>query len=196
MCGFVGFVVPSESGRLDLETWSDCIRHRGPDQSGQATVMDFGIGTRRLSIQDLSDAGNQPMQSDRYILGFNGEIYNHHEIRARLLTEGQVEFMSNSDTETVLRAIERWGVVETLARLNGMYAISVWDKQACELSLARDPLGIKPIFYLRNDAGLYFGSEIKALIPMTDRKISREGVALYFYFGFVPAPFSLIVGFK
>lgn len=194
MCGFVGFVLSEETSRPDLEAWSDSIQHRGPDQSGTATHCSFGIGTRRLSILDLSSAGNQPMQTDRYILGFNGEIYNHRELRAELEASGGSGFQGHSDTETVLRAIQHWGIPTTLRRLNGMFALAIWDTVREELTLARDPLGIKPLYYLPSRHGIYFASEIKALIPFTSQQISCEALALYLYFGFVPAPYSLMKG--
>ena len=192
MCGFVGCLVAGDARLPDLDQWSTLIRHRGPDQSGSATERGFGIGTRRLSIQDLSPSGNQPMQSERYLLGFNGEIYNHLELRAELVAKGFDDFRSHSDTETILRAIECWGIQETLDRLNGMYALAIWDKAVEQLTLARDPLGIKPIYYLPREQSLYFSSELKALRPFTSGKVSQEGIGLYLYFGFVPAPYSLV----
>jgi asparagine synthase (glutamine-hydrolysing) len=192
MCGFVGFLCKDHNNDIDLDQWSEIIAHRGPDQFGNMSSGSFGIGTRRLSIQDLSAAGDQPMQSDRYVLGFNGEIYNHHELRDRLRAEGFSEFKSGSDTETLLQAFEHWGIPETLEALNGMYSIALWDKQSRELSLVRDPLGVKPVYYIELNGAVYFASEIKALLPFTGTRISRDGVALYLYFGFVPAPYSLI----
>jgi asparagine synthase (glutamine-hydrolysing) len=196
MCGFVGYLLSSDTGRPELDAWSERIRHRGPDQSGYTIQDNFGIGTRRLSIQDLSDAGSQPMRGERYILGFNGEIYNHRQLRDALHRDGVTLFNSHSDTETVLRAIEVWGIPATLEKLNGMYAIAIWDRQSGELSLIRDPLGIKPIFYIQRSEGLYFASESKALLPFSTSKVSKDGLALYLYFGFIPAPFSLIEGVK
>ena len=162
MCGFVGFVLTAEGPRPDLDAWSTCIQHRGPDQAGWATDRDFGVGTRRLSILDLTAAGDQPMQSARYLLAFNGEIYNHLELRVELRAAEVTTFESTSDTETILRAAEHWGVPETLARLNGMYALAIWDKRRQELTLARDPLGVKPLLYLPTQRGTYFGSELES----------------------------------
>jgi asparagine synthase (glutamine-hydrolysing) len=193
MCGFVGYVLHDNMMRPNLQNWSMTIRHRGPDQSGEATDGAFGIGTRRLSIVDLSAAGSQPMHGQRYILGYNGEVYNHQTLRTELEDAG-VQFSSRSDTETILRAIEHWGIAETLPRLNGMYALSIWDRRERELTLARDPLGIKPLYYLQSGAGLYFSSELKALRQFSSGRVSRDGAALYLFFGFVPAPFSLLEG--
>lgn len=196
MCGFVGYLLPEGASHPDLEAWSDGIRHRGPDQGGAAVDGRYGVGTRRLSIQDLSPAGSQPMRTDRYVLAFNGEIYNHLELRAELAASGARAFRGHSDTETILRAVEQWGIGQTLARLNGMFALAIWDRVEDELTLARDPLGVKPLYYLRAGGGLYFGSELKALAPFSSRNVSPEGLALYLYFGFVPAPYSLVEGVR
>lgn len=192
MCGLVGFLLPEGAPHPDLGAWSELIRHRGPDQGGTATERGFGIGTRRLSILDLSPAGSQPMQTAHYIVGFNGEIYNHLELRAELQASGVKGFTSHSDTETVLKAIEYWGIEEALNRLNGMFALAVWDRGRGALTLARDSLGIKPLYYLSTEQGVYFGSELKTLRSFAAGKIARDGLALYLYFGFVPAPYSLL----
>lgn len=193
MCGFVGYSLCAPQRGPDLLAWGTSIGHRGPDQAGSAHCGHFGLGTRRLSILDLSSLGDQPMEASRYLLGFNGEIYNHQELRAELRRSGYT-FRSGSDTETVLLGCEHWGVRGTLERLNGMFALAVWDKVADELTLARDPLGIKPLYFLPRDEGLYFASELKALRPYCNGEVSAEGTALYLFFGFVPAPYSLIRG--
>ena len=194
MCGFVGYLMPEHIERPDLDAWSSVIAHRGPDQAGTHREGPFGVGTRRLSIQDLSAAGDQPMSSDRYVLAYNGEIYNHHELRAQLTSYGVHDYRSESDTETVLQALEQWGIQATLEQLNGMYAMAIWDRQAQELSLVRDPLGIKPVYYCATSEAVYFGSEIKALLPYTSRRTNRNAVGVYLYFGFVPAPYTLVEG--
>lgn len=125
MCGFVGYILSDSAPRPDMGLWSERIRHRGPDQGGQKADGPFGIGTRRLAILDLSEAGSQPMCSERFILGFNGEIYNHLAIRAELEADRPITWRSHSDTETILYAVERWGVPAALARLNGMYALAI-----------------------------------------------------------------------
>ena len=201
MCGFVGYAQRSGSyalhdpgaGASKLLAWGQSIRHRGPDQAGAAHHPPFGLGTRRLSILDLSKLGNQPMESPRYILGFNGEIYNHLELR-RELTRSGYSFRSDSDTETVLWACEHWGIGGALEKLNGMFAIALWDKRDEVLTLARDPLGVKPLYFLPREDGLYFASELKALRPYARGWVSPEATALFFYFGFVPAPYSLLEG--
>jgi asparagine synthase (glutamine-hydrolysing) len=192
MCGFVGCISDENQDLNHLEQWSELIRHRGPDQSGAMRFGRFGLGTRRLSIQDLSEAGNQPMERDRYILGFNGEIYNHLDIRSDLAASGHSEFVSYSDTETIIAGLETWGVDRTISRLNGMYALAIWDKQTSELSLARDPFGIKPIYFIEREDAIYFASEIKALLPYSRRKMSASGLGLFYYFGFTPAPYTLL----
>lgn len=203
MCGFVGHAqepnsyagkdYDRENGERMLLAWSQSIRHRGPDQAGTAQHPPFSLGTRRLSIMDLSELGNQPMESPRYILGFNGEIYNHLEVRRELKRLGYT-FASNSDTETVLWACEHWGVSGALERLNGIFAVALWDKHEQALTLARDPLGVKPLYFLPRADGLYFASELKALRPYASGWVSPEAIALFFYFGFVPAPYCLLEG--
>jgi asparagine synthase (glutamine-hydrolysing) len=194
MCGFVGYLLPDGTPHPDVAAWGGVIDHRGPDQAGHAVDNGFGIATRRLSIQDLSEAGSQPMRTERYLVGFNGEIYNHLDLRRELQAEFALGFVSHSDTETILRGIECWGIHETLRRLNGMYALAIWDTYTRELVLARDPLGIKPICYVQRGGELYFASEAKALRRYTSGQVSRDGLALFLYFGFVPAPFSLLEG--
>jgi asparagine synthase (glutamine-hydrolysing) len=195
MCGFVGYLLAYPGAAPDLDAWSELIRHRGPDQHGAFQDWPFGVGTRRLSIQDLSAAGNQPMRSTRFALAFNGEIYNHMALRARLNRDFDIQFHGRSDTETILHALEAWGAKVTLERLNGMFALAIWDRQRRELILARDPLGVKPLYYLdKAGAGFYFASELTALRPFVSRWISPEALGLYFYLGFVPAPYCLLEG--
>ena len=202
MCGFVGYLLtPAQLApglAPDLGTWSDLIAHRGPDQSGTGTSGPFGVSTCRLSILDLSEAGAQPMQTGRYLMGYNGEVYNHQDIRAELAGEGvgPGHFRGNSDTETILMAIEHWGIGPALERLNGIYALAVWDRQENELTLARDPMGVKPLYVMQDERGVHFGSELKALKPLAGAKLDRESLALYFYFGFVPSPYTLIRGVR
>lgn len=198
MCGFVGYVQSASGLRPDLQTWSDLIHHRGPDQGGCAQQGEFGVGTRRLSILDLSPSGNQPMRGERFVLAFNGEIYNHWDLRGALAREGvrQDAFDGTSDTETVLRAVEHWGVEPTLARLNGIYALALWDTLDQELTLARDPMGVKPLYLQHRDKGVFFASELKALRPYAEGRLDREALALYFVFGFVPSPFTLVQGIR
>jgi asparagine synthase (glutamine-hydrolysing) len=190
MCGFVGYLIPNPQARPDLKAWSEIIAHRGPDSFGAFSDEAFGVGFRRLAIVDLSEQGSQPMQGLRYALAFNGEIYNHAQLRREL----PGPWRGHSDSETLLRAIETWGIGPALERLNGMYALALWDRQERALTLARDPLGVKPLFYLKKGENLFFASEIKALLPHANKHLSREALALYTMLGFVPAPFCLVEG--
>ncbi len=196
MCGFVGYWMAVPGSPPDLSAWSDVIYHRGPDQGGQAVDGPFGVGTRRLSIQDLSPSGFQPMRGERFILAFNGEIYNHWELRRALEQEGigADAYAGTSDTETVLRAVEHWGILPALGRLNGIFALALWDTREQVLTLARDSMGVKPLYVHQHDGGLHFASELKALRPFASGTLNREALALYFVFGFVPSPLTLLSG--
>ncbi|MBA3593207.1 MAG: asparagine synthase (glutamine-hydrolyzing) [Polaromonas sp.] len=186
MCGIFGFV---GSGPFAVERSSDAldvglsrIRHRGPDGTGKWTSANgqVGFGHVRLSIIDLQ-MGAQPMHSDdgRYTIIYNGEIYNYIELRQEL---GEGEFRTQSDTEVVLRAFQRWGS-DCLNRLRGMFAIAIWDAVEQKLFLARDRFGIKPLYWVKTSDGLYFASEIKALLPFLEHRLVNER-ALSDYFSF------------
>jgi len=198
MCGFAGLFVdpsspPTESiGRL-AERMAGTLVHRGPDDRGAWSDDDAGIalGFRRLSILDLSPAGHQPMRSasGRFTLVFNGEVYNESELRLELRREG-FSFRGHSDTEVLLAAFERWGVRGALERFVGMFALALWDARRRELILARDRLGIKPLFVYAEDGLVTFASELKALLagPSFDRSVSREALQAYLRHLYVPAP--------
>jgi asparagine synthase (glutamine-hydrolysing) len=180
------------------------LAHRGPDDEGVWVDSDAGIGLghRRLSIVDLSPAGHQPMDSPsgRYVITFNGEIYNHEELRAELLAEGhQIRWRGHSDTETLLAGFDAWGIKATLERACGMFAFGLWDKQDRALTLARDRLGEKPLYYGRQggaESPFLFASELKALTahPKFEREIDREALGLLVRYINVPAPFSIYRG--
>lgn len=159
--------------------------------------MGIAFGFRRLAIQDPSPAGNQPMTSasGRYVIVFNGEIYNYVELRTELEQSGAT-FRGRSDTEVALAAIERWGFTQALARFVGMFAIALWDRQARALTLARDRFGIKPLFIGVGDASISFGSELKALVagPDFDRSIDVAAVASFLRHLYVPAPHTIYRG--
>lgn len=200
MCGIVGlWRAPSPSGDLMMEIarMRDTLAHRGPDASGfwVDAARGLALGHRRLSIVDLSPEGAQPMRSacGRYVLVFNGEIYNHLDLRRRLVAQG-VEFRGHSDTEVFLAACSRWGLVETLKNCNGMFALGLWDSQEHTLSLARDRLGKKPLYFGQMDGRLIFGSELKSLHAMGawDAGIDEVAAAEYFRFGFVPGERSIL----
>jgi asparagine synthase (glutamine-hydrolysing) len=180
------------------------LTHRGPDDEGVWVDAEAGIGLghRRLSIVDLSLAGHQPMisASGRYVITFNGEIYNHAELRAELLGQGhEVAWRGHSDTETLLAGFDAWGIKATLQRASGMFAFGVWDKQDRTLTLARDRLGEKPLYYGRQGgpkSPFLFASELKALTqhPKFQPEIDREALGLLVRYINVPAPFSIYRG--
>jgi asparagine synthase (glutamine-hydrolysing) len=203
MCGFAGLLT-TEAGPLGglemvVTRMALAIQHRGPDDAGAwADDKDgIGLGHRRLSILDLSAAGHQPMHSPsgRYVLAFNGEIYNHLALRADLqVTLGPAPtWRGHSDTETLLAGFAAWGVAATLQRAVGMFAIALWDKAERRVTLARDRLGEKPLFYGWVRGAFVFGSELKALraYPGFDNPISRDALALYLQHCAVPAPYSI-----
>ena len=181
---------------------ANAIAHRGPDDSGVWIDDAAGIclAHRRLSIIDLSPAGHQPMHSfsGRFVLSFNGEIYNHLEIRAELEAAGvDIAWRGHSDTETLLAAFEHWGLEATLSRAVGMFAIAIWDRNERRLTLARDRFGEKPLYYGWLGAGVdrafVFGSELKAFRahPGFVNPVSRDALALYLQHCVVPAPYSI-----
>ncbi len=169
------------------------IVHRGPDDQGCWTEPAAGVafGFRRLAIIDLSPQGHQPMRSvsGRYTLVFNGEIYNYPQIRDVLKAEGS-NFRGHSDTEVICAAFERWGIKDSVKKFNGMFAIAVWDAKQQRLSLVRDRLGIKPLFYYSRPGTLTFGSELKALVagPEFDGTLDEDALAAYLRYLYVPAP--------
>ena len=207
MCGFAGLLtasaLPAESLRQHAARMAATLVHRGPDDAGDwaDAAGHAAFGFRRLSILDLSAAGHQPMmsRSGRYAMVFNGEIYNFRELRARLDGEGAQSWRGHSDSEVILEAIERWGWDATLAALNGMFAIALWDARDRMLRLARDRLGEKPLYYGWTQAGEFvFGSELKALLahPALARDIDRDALALYLHHACVPAPWSILSGVR
>lgn len=211
MCGLTGFWqangVREDDARALVLEMARAIAHRGPDDHGAWVDGAAGIalGHRRLSIVDLSAAGHQPMTSNggRYVIAFNGEIYNHLAIRRDLEARvGEIAWRGHSDTETLLAAVEAWGFVETLRRTIGMFAIALWDREEQTLSLARDRLGEKPLYYGWQGKGerrtLVFGSELKALRahPVFDAPVNREALTLYMRTGYIPAPWSIHSGIQ
>jgi asparagine synthase (glutamine-hydrolysing) len=180
------------------------LTHRGPDDRGawtdQLSDHSVALGFRRLSILDLSEAGHQPMisHSGRYVIVFNGEIYNFADIRKELLGRGSTGFRGHSDTEILLEAIEAWGFEAALQRLNGMFAMAVWDRHEQCLLLARDRIGEKPLYYGWCGETFLFGSELKAIKahPSFNAPVDRGAIALLMRFGCVPAPYSIYSGFR
>lgn len=173
---------------------TELMRRRGPDDVGLWTdERHVALGFRRLAILDLSPAGHQPMETPcgRHVLVFNGEVYNFRELRAELETSGH-RFRSTSDTEVVLAALATWGE-DALARFNGMFALAWYDRRERCLRLARDPLGIKPLYYLEGPQGVVFGSQYDQVIrhPFCTRKLRRECLGLYLRLGYIPPPDAL-----
>lgn len=203
MCGLVGFVgcagIRSQAALAALVgRMTARLFHRGPDDKGVWVDARCGIalGHRRLSIIDLSSHGAQPMvsHSGRYLLAYNGEIYNHMELRAELDGAGPgVPWRGHSDTETALAAIDRWGLHAALPRFNGMFALALWDREERRLHLARDRFGKKPLYYALEAGHFLFGSELKALTPHPafSREIDRGALRAYMRFNYVPAPFTI-----
>ena len=186
MCGIVGQLNFDNTpvSPVILKKMTDVIKHRGPDGEGHWIDENVGLGHRRLSIIDLSPAGHQPMISAdyRYVLTYNGEIYNFRELRTELEAKGYW-FRSQSDSEVVLSALAEWGS-EALLKFNGMFALAFWDRKEKKLLLARDRYGIKPLYYFQNDKKLVFGSEQKAILeqPSFDRVINKKALLEYFTF--------------
>jgi asparagine synthase (glutamine-hydrolysing) len=175
---------------------AQALSHRGPDDAGvwQDPSCGLALGFRRLSILDLSASGHQPMVSanGRFVIAFNGEIYNFSELRRALDAEHKIAWRGHSDTEVLLEAIAHWGVLASLQKLNGMFALALWDTRQRELWLARDRMGEKPLYYGRQGSALLFGSELKALKthPAWLGEIDGDALGHYFRHGYVPGPRS------
>jgi asparagine synthase (glutamine-hydrolysing) len=202
MCGLVGLVdFTTRFSALEQQAicraMSDTLAHRGPDDHGVWSDPDAGValGHRRLSILDLSALGHQPMTSasGRYVLTYNGELYNFEALRRQLQ---DYTYRGHSDTEVILAAVERWGLGGALPRFDGMFAIGLWDRERRELHLARDRFGEKPLYYGTADGALVFASELKALrkFPNFRPQVNRGSVAQLLRYGYVPAPHSIYLG--
>ena len=206
MCGIAGFAGPP-GGHLRgvAACMLDTIAHRGPDDSGifEEARLGIALGHRRLSILDLSAAGKQPMSSadGRWVIVFNGEIYNHLALRRELETSStrdRVDWRGHSDTETLLSCVEHWGIESSLKRAVGMFAVALWDRQDRTLILARDRVGEKPLYYGLQGETLLFGSELKALRahPAWRAEIDRDALALYMRHNAVPSPWTIFRGIR
>jgi len=177
------------------------LSHRGPDSSGVWIDEGSGVGLAhtRLAIIDLSDAGHQPMESanGRYVISFNGEIYNYKDLRSELAGQ-PISFRGSSDTEVLVEGISAWGLETTLRTARGMFALAVWDRGQRVLSLARDRLGEKPIYYGWAGHSFLFGSELKALHchPAFSPSIDEDAIALYLRYGYIPGPYSAFRGVR
>ncbi len=203
MCGIAGFLlsgVASPRGEIEARLWGMLapLRHRGPDDEGVWTDGRAGLAHARLSIIDLSPAAHQPMASaggDVWIT-YNGEIYNFEEIRRDLMALGY-PFRSRSDTEAIVNGWHAWGP-QVFSRLRGMFALAIWDRRTRRLTLARDRVGKKPLYYTRSGGALLFGSEIKALLawPGVERRPDLAAIDAYLSLGYVPAPQTAFAGIR
>lgn len=209
MCGIIGFLggdfTNDQLSNAILEEMSGQLVKRGPDSAGiwLDSSSKIALGHRRLAVVDLSPAGYQPMTSgsNRYVMTYNGEIYNSNEIRNELIkSQVTLNWQGHSDTETLLAGFDAWGIRETISRVTGMFAIAVWDKELEQLTLIRDRLGEKPLYYGWQGSGsnkvFLFGSELKALKkhPQFINDIDRGSLALYMRYCYVPAPHSIYKG--
>jgi asparagine synthase (glutamine-hydrolysing) len=204
MCGIAGFLetarhLPAPALSSLARAMGDRLVHRGPDDAGAWVEADAGLALahRRLAIVDLTPLGHQPMVSadGRFVVVFNGEIYDHPSTRETLQARGHV-FRGRSDTEVLLAAVTEWGVERAVTRFNGMFAFALWDRTERKLHLVRDRLGEKPLYYAWSGGTFLFGSELKALRahPHFPAAISREALTLYARYGYIPAPYTIHEG--
>jgi asparagine synthase (glutamine-hydrolysing) len=202
MCGIAGIFHPDVPKPVDparVRAMADRLAHRGPDGSGIWTAPGVGLGHRRLAIIDLTEGGAQPMLSPdgREAISYNGEVYNFREVRAELEAKG-FAFRSESDTEVILAAWRQWGP-DCLSRFNGMFALAIYDAPTDSLFLARDRMGVKPLFYAEiSDGALIFASELKGLLahPLLRRNPSAQAIDDYLAYGYVPDDASIVEGVK
>jgi asparagine synthase (glutamine-hydrolysing) len=199
MCGVTGLLRFSShlQSQLDVvEAMNSALAHRGPDDHGVWSEGAIALGHRRLAIIDLSPGGHQPMRSydERFVLVFNGEIYNYRELKAEL---GDYPFRSASDSEVILAAYEKWGTA-CLPKLAGMFVFAIWDRQAQTLLIARDRLGKKPLYWYRDESNLVFASEIRSVLAsgLAPRKLSASALSDYFFYQTVHAPNTAIEGVR
>ena len=198
MCGITGFYSQNHNfSTVDLENMTTALQHRGPDANGYFLDEIVGLGHRRLSVLDLSENANQPMHShdNRYVMIYNGEVYNYREIANELKSVDnipKINFKTSSDSEIILEAFVQWGV-EFVHKLNGMFAIAIYNKQTQELYLFRDRMGIKPLYYFWNGDNFVFASELKALLKVSGipRKINNKAIYSFLNLGFIPTPMSI-----
>jgi len=204
VCGLTGFAdwfgrQSSEEYPAIITRMTDTIRHRGPDDSGFWIQPEAGVvlGARRLAIVDLSPTGHQPMSSPdgRYTIAYNGEVYNFRSLRKKLESRGHT-FRGTSDTEVMLATINEWGIEQAVRQFNGMFAFALWDEKEKTLTLARDRIGVKPLYYGWSGGVFLFGSELKTLRshPAFQSEINREVLPLFLRYLYIPAPFSIYEG--
>ena len=196
MCGITGILnfKGKPAGRSLIQSMTDAVAHRGPDADGFFIDNEIALGHRRLSIIDLSEAANQPFidNSGRYVMVFNGEMYNYQEVRRRL---SEYEFRTNGDSEVLLAAYIKWGA-ECIKYFRGMFAFAIWDKQECELLVCRDRMGIKPLYYYLDEEKFLFSSECRSILAsgLVKKRISFKALVEYLSFQSVSYPYSMIEG--
>jgi asparagine synthase (glutamine-hydrolysing) len=198
MCGIAG-IVQCKQVAIDprlIESVTDSMSHRGPDAAGYFTEGEISLGHRRLSIIDVSDISNQPFYdaSGRYVMVFNGEIYNYLEVKALL---PEYPFKTSSDTEVVIAAFIKWGI-DCIKHFKGMFAFAIWDRQQKQLTIVRDRFGVKPLYYYFDGEYLVFASEVRAILNSgrVNRKINQDGLYEFFSYQSVGAPYTLIEGIQ
>jgi len=207
MCGIAGYFgsnfLSREEALSCLQSMGKSISHRGPDSSGEWFDGDnrVGLAHRRLSVVDLSDAGSQPMfsRSGRYIISYNGEIYNHNELRLQIsLIDKELKWRGHSDTETLLECIEKWGIKSTIEKCHGMFAFAIWDRKEKTLILSRDRIGEKPLYYGFQGDSFLFASEIRALKahPSFKNEINEQALFTHSELNYIPAPLSIYKDIK
>ncbi|MGZ3885781.1 MAG: asparagine synthetase B family protein, partial [Bacteroidia bacterium] len=207
MCGIAGFTVQqgSSSGKHSIEAMTGALAHRGPDAGNTWSDETVYLGHRRLSIIDLSESSNQPMHSanGRYVIVYNGELYNYRELKLELqrVAQGSTHqpyfFKTASDTEVILAAYQRWGS-DCLSKFNGMFALAIYDTVEKSLFIARDRLGIKPLYYSFSNRQLVFASEIRSVLKsgLIEKKLNRSVLEDYFLYQTVHAPHTIIESVK
>lgn len=198
MCGIAGIIGYRGDGAGEIQKMNERMLHRGPDAGGiwLDENRHVALGHRRLAIVDLSENGAQPMLSadERYVLVYNGEVYNFKELRRQLETDGDKGvWRGSSDTEVILRAFSFYGVEQTLRRMKGMFALALYDRQEGCVTLARDRMGEKPLYYGTVNGSFVFASDIAAIRELSDfhNEIDRRVLPLYFQYGYIPAPYSI-----
>lgn len=201
MCGIAGFCNRTDKWEEYICRMNDAMQYRGPDAEGIWRDENSGVvlGHRRLSIVDLSDSGSQPMisESGRFVLSFNGEIYNYKIIIKKMENEGiHLHFRGTSDTEVLLKAFEEWGINKTLNEAKGMFAIALYDRKNKELYLMRDRVGEKPLYYGFIGKCFTFASDLNAIasFPGFKKEINRDVLNIYFCHGYIPSPYSIYKG--
>jgi asparagine synthase (glutamine-hydrolysing) len=198
MCGIAGILYFNQTAadKQLIVGMTNCMAHRGPDAEGVFTEGAVGLGHRRLSIIDLSSNANQPFidNTGRYVLVFNGEIYNYNEVKSKL---SPYNFITNSDTEVLIAAYAQWGI-DCLQYFKGMFAFAIWDKQTKALCLVRDRMGVKPLYYYIDDEKIIFASEVRAILStkLVAKKINKNAVHEYLSYQSVSAPLTMIEGIK